>query len=133
MQSIAAKDCILFLWTTAPLLRESLEVLAAWGFTYKSCAVWDKQRIDFELLLIATCGSPGTPPDSLLQPGIYRERAKRGQHYKKPDYFRETIEAYYPSAKRIELFARKASPGWEVWGMKRKRRGVGRKPSEVAP
>ena len=120
--TIAAKDCILFLWTTAPLLRESMEVLPAWGFEYKSCAVWDKQRIgmghyfriDYELLLIATRGSPGTPPDGLLRPAIYRE--KRGQHSKKPEWFRKTIETYYPTAKRIELFAREALPGWASWG-----------------
>jgi N6-adenosine-specific RNA methylase IME4 len=122
VQSIAAKDCILFLWTTAPLLRESLEVVAAWGFQYKSCAVWDKERIGMghyfriqhELLLIATRGSPGTPPDTLLQSSVHRE--KRGRHSKKPEYFRKTIESYYPSAKRIELFAREESPGWAVWG-----------------
>lgn len=122
VQDIAAKDCILFMWTTAPLLAESIEVLAAWGFQYKSCAVWDKERtgmghyfrIQHELLLIATRGSPGTPPDSLLEPSVYRE--KRGKHSKKPEWFRETIERYYPNAKRIELFARKARPGWTVWG-----------------
>jgi N6-adenosine-specific RNA methylase IME4 len=66
---IAAKDCILFLWSTVPLLAESLEVVAAWGFIYKSCAMWDKERIGMghyfriqhELLLVATRGAPGTP------------------------------------------------------------------------
>jgi N6-adenosine-specific RNA methylase IME4 len=119
---IAAKDCILFLWTTAPLLAESLEVVTAWGFQYKTCAIWDKERIGMghyfriqhELLLIATRGSPGTPQDSLLQSSVYREA--RGRHSAKPDHFRKIIESYYPSAKRIELFARQASPGWTVWG-----------------
>jgi N6-adenosine-specific RNA methylase IME4 len=118
----AAKDCILFLWSTAPLLAESLEVVAAWGFEYKSCAIWDKERIGMghyfriqhELLLIATRGSPGTPPDSMLKSSVYREA--RGKHSAKPEHFRKTIESYYPSAKRIELFARKASPGWAAWG-----------------
>jgi hypothetical protein len=66
--SKAAKDCILFLWSTAPLLAESLEVVTAWGFMYKSCAVWDKERIGMghyfriqhEHLLVATRGcAPG--------------------------------------------------------------------------
>ncbi|MEM9151370.1 MAG: MT-A70 family methyltransferase [Cyanobacteria bacterium P01_F01_bin.3] len=38
------EDSILFLWTTAPKLDEGIRVLNAWGFKYKSCAVWDKQK-----------------------------------------------------------------------------------------
>ena len=34
--SIAASDCVLFLWATAPMLPEALEVMAAWGFEYRS-------------------------------------------------------------------------------------------------
>jgi hypothetical protein len=86
---ISAKDCISFLWTTAPILAESLEVVTAWGFQYKSCAVWDKQhigmghyfRVQHELLLVATRGSPGTPQDRLLQSSVYREpRGPRGAY-----------------------------------------------------
>ena len=42
---LAAKDCALFLWITFPCLGEALEVLAAWGFSYKTVAfVWVKQN-----------------------------------------------------------------------------------------
>lgn len=42
---IAAEDCILFLWVTFPLLREGLEVMRAWGFTYKTCGFnWVKKN-----------------------------------------------------------------------------------------
>ncbi|HEY5895585.1 MAG TPA: hypothetical protein VIT91_20380, partial [Chthoniobacterales bacterium] len=30
----AAKDSILFLWATAPLLPEALRVMEAWGYSY---------------------------------------------------------------------------------------------------
>ena len=40
----AADDCVLFLWATAPMLPEALEVMKAWGFTYKSRCVWVKDR-----------------------------------------------------------------------------------------
>ena len=33
---IAEKDCALFLWVTFPCLLEGLEVIKAWGFTYKT-------------------------------------------------------------------------------------------------
>src|SRR5262249_46156584 len=41
----AADDCILFLWATAPMLPQALDVMAAWGFTYKSQFVWAKDKI----------------------------------------------------------------------------------------
>ena len=42
--SIAADDCILFMWTTGPQMSNSIELGKAWGFEYKTIAfVWDKQ------------------------------------------------------------------------------------------
>ena len=35
---IADSDCALFMWATFPMLREALEVIEAWGFTYKTVA-----------------------------------------------------------------------------------------------
>src|SRR6202030_2509029 len=32
----AADDCVLFLWTTDPLLEKAFELVQAWGFTYKT-------------------------------------------------------------------------------------------------
>ncbi len=40
-----ADDSVLFLWATVPTLVEGLGVLEAWGFKYKTQAVWDKQII----------------------------------------------------------------------------------------
>ena len=39
---IAADDCVLFLWATVPMLPQALEVMEAWGFTYKTHFVWEK-------------------------------------------------------------------------------------------
>jgi hypothetical protein len=33
--SIAADDCVLFLWATAPMLPQALSVMDAWGFEYR--------------------------------------------------------------------------------------------------
>src|SRR5689334_2367476 len=35
VRDIAAKDCILFLWTTGCQMKNSIELMNAWGFTYK--------------------------------------------------------------------------------------------------
>lgn len=64
MQVPSAADCILYLWATAPLLPEALRVVSAWGFDYKSCAVWDKEvlgmgywfRGQHEILIVGTKG-----------------------------------------------------------------------------
>src|SRR6185295_17515553 len=40
---IAAKDAVLFLWGCWPMLPQALQVMAGWGFAYKSCAfAWVK-------------------------------------------------------------------------------------------
>jgi hypothetical protein len=62
--SIAAPDCVLFLWATVPMLPQAHEVMAAWGFAYKSNFAWAKNRMGtgfwnrnkHELLLIGTRG-----------------------------------------------------------------------------
>jgi hypothetical protein len=70
VESIAAADCVLFLWATAPMLPHAIEVMEVWGFTYKTCAVWSKDRIGtgywfrnkHEILLVGTRGHVRPPP-----------------------------------------------------------------------
>lgn len=84
--------------------------------------VWDKEiigmgyyaRQQHELLLIATQGSVPVPEPAARVSSVHRER--RSEHSAKPDYFRKTIEQMYPDYPRIELFARTAPEGWDVWG-----------------
>jgi N6-adenosine-specific RNA methylase IME4 len=42
---IAYEDSVLFLWATAPKLAESIQVVEAWGFSYRTCMVWAKDKI----------------------------------------------------------------------------------------
>ena len=40
---LAAADCALFLWATDPMLPQALDLMAAWGFQYKTVAfTWAK-------------------------------------------------------------------------------------------
>jgi len=119
----AADNAVLFLWTPAPLIRQGLEVLEAWGFSYHTNMVWVKDkigmgyyaRIKHELLLIGTKGNGiGTPlPENRPESVIFAERT---EHSKKPDIFYEIIEKMYPKHSKIELFARNKREGWEGWG-----------------
>jgi N6-adenosine-specific RNA methylase IME4 len=115
---IATDDAILFLWTTAPHLRESFEVLAAWGFEYKTNVVWVKHAQGLGFFVrgqhVATrgnipCPLPGNRPASVIE-------APRREHSRKPDEAYELIERMYPELPKIELFARGKRENWAAWG-----------------
>jgi len=122
LDAIALDDCVLFMWATSPKLGEAFDVLKAWGFDYRTCAVWDKQKIGMgyyfrqqhELLLVAVRGQPMTPapadrPSSVLS-------FPRGEHSAKPVEVYELIEAMYPELPKLEMFCRSPRKGWGAWG-----------------
>jgi N6-adenosine-specific RNA methylase IME4 len=124
VQAICTPDAVLYLWATSPKLEEAFKVLRAWGFKYRTCAVWDKKKIGMgyyfrqqhELLLVAIRGELPPPEEAHRVSSVFR--APRGKHSEKPEAVYEFLEAAYPEplAKR-ELFARKQRPGWlPSWG-----------------
>ena len=122
IQSLCTDDAVLFLWATSPKLVEAIQVVAAWGFTYKTCMVWVKDKIGMgyyarqqhELLLIATRGAPPTPAPADRPSSIVN--ATRDAHSAKPTEFYELIERMYPALPKIELFCRSPRDGWSSWG-----------------
>lgn len=128
VSDLAAGDCVLFLWATFPMLKEALEVIDTWGFTYKTVAfTWVKEnrkspglfwglgywtRANAEICLLATRGSPKRQSAAVHQVIL----SPVEQHSKKPDAVRERIVALMGDVTRVELFARQETPGWDVWG-----------------
>lgn len=120
--SIAADDALLYLWATAPKLAECFSVIEAWGFEYRTCFVWVKDKIGMgyharnqhEILLVAKRGAIPPPPVEARASSVIT--AARGEHSEKPIEFYELIERMYPTLPRIELFARAARDGWASWG-----------------
>lgn len=118
----ASDDAILFLWTTSPKLEDSFKVVNAWGFEYKTCAVWDKQKIGMgyyfrqqhEILLVCKKGDIPAP-DPANRPGSVFS-FKRDKHSAKPHEVAEMIEAMYPEFSKLEIFCRSPRDGWDVWG-----------------
>lgn len=114
-------NAVLFLWATSPILPEALDVIRAWGFTYKASFVWDKVKhnmghynsVRHEFLLIAVRGSCQPDVQKLHDSVVSEERT---EHSRKPETFRQIIDEIYPYGKRIELFARKQVEGWESYG-----------------
>lgn len=120
--NIVSDDAILFMWATSPKLREAFQVLEAWGFEYRSSAIWVKNQLGMgyyfrqqhELLLIATRGSMPAPAPADRPRSVFT--SDRTEHSAKPAEFAEFIERMYPTLPRIELFCRSPRHGWDVWG-----------------
>ncbi len=130
VEFIAAPQCVLFLWATSPKLPLAFDVMAAWGFQFKTVAfVWVKSnrlspgwftgmgfytRQNAEFVLLGTRGSPALP------------RKDRGVHQvvddpidihsRKPEEIHRRIDRLF-DGDRIELFARGRVPGWDAWGL----------------
>jgi N6-adenosine-specific RNA methylase IME4 len=119
---MSTDDAILFMWATSPKLAEAMSVLEAWGFTYRSSAVWVKPQLGMgyyfrqqhELLLVATRGSMPAPSPADRPRSVVT--ADRMEHSAKPAEFAEAIERMYPTLPKIELFCRSPREGWAVWG-----------------
>ena len=119
---LATPDAVLFMWTTAPHLQQALQVLAAWGFEYRTHFVWVKDktglgywvRNQHELLLIARRGNLPAPLGANRPPSVIN--APRHEHSRKPDEAYKIIERMYPELPKIELFARGTRKGWHAWG-----------------
>jgi N6-adenosine-specific RNA methylase IME4 len=124
---LAADDCTLFMWAVMPQLQEALDVIKAWGFTYKTVAFnWVKQnrsgdglffgmgywtRANSEVCLLATRGSPVR-----LNADVHQViMSPVAEHSRKPDEAAARIERLVPGP-YIELFARRPRAGWDVFG-----------------
>lgn len=122
LQIPSEKNAVLYMWTTTAKLVQSLEVMKAWGFEYKSSLIWDKLvygmgywfRGQHEFLLVGVKGKFSPPPQPLRIRSVFQE--KRTKHSKKPAKIRELIQAWFPDCSRLELFAREKVEGWDSWG-----------------
>jgi N6-adenosine-specific RNA methylase IME4 len=132
--SWAAADAVLLLWATDPLLPRALEVMAAWGFTYKTVGFyWTKlnrhadlqaqgkraffrgmgfwTRANPELCLLGTRGHPRRRSTAVEKLVV----APRREHSRKPDEVQDRIQTLC-AGPYLELFARASRPGWDGWG-----------------
>lgn len=129
VKKICDKDCACFLWVTDSHLADGVEVLRAWGFEYRTIAfIWLKKTNKGNVYVnvgpwtlksteICILGIKGkmmkykvdTTVRSLIE-------AERTVHSRKPNETRTRIERLFPNTKRIELFARELTEGWDSWG-----------------
>lgn len=123
---LAAIDCALLMWATMPCLPEAFDLMAAWGFTYKTTAfTWVKQNRDgspctglghytrgnADLCLLGTRGQVRRQARNVSSVILSRRR----EHSRKPDEQYERIMRLF-NGPYLEIFARQQWPGWDVWG-----------------
>ena len=124
---LAEENAHLHLWTTNAFLRESFDVIEAWGFRFKSCLIWVKDeigmgnywRVSHEFLLLGVRGQL-TFRDRTVRSWI---QARRTSHSRKPGLVRALVETVSPGP-YLELYAREELPNsaWTVYGNQIERR-----------
>lgn len=123
------KDAACFMWVTDSHLDEAIEIFKAWGFKYKTVAFnWVKTTSkgnycknvapwtmkSSEICLLGTKGAMTKYKQvNNIEALVFAERTK---HSKKPEEVRRRIELLFGDIPRLELFARKESKGWDVFG-----------------
>ena len=146
IDDIAADDCILVMWWVGSMPQEALDVVKSWGFTIKTMSgfVWNKLTVNnnsmfgmgfwtrqgSESAIIAIKGKPKVASRSVRAVGNYDTASLDDllgftvfsgaypvlQHSEKPNKFREACVELAGDVPRIELFSRKRTKGWAVWG-----------------
>jgi N6-adenosine-specific RNA methylase IME4 len=128
VKDVTADQAHLYLWVPNALLQEGLEVMKAWGFTYKTNIIWHKIRKDggpdgrgvgfyfrntTEMVLFGVKGHLRTFTPGRRQVNIIKTRKR--EHSRKPDELYQLIEACSPDP-YLELFARGNRRKWIQWG-----------------
>lgn len=141
VKDLASKNCVLLLWVIDTHLEMALDVIRAWGFTYKTkgfnwvktnrdgspftgMGFWTRANPEDCLLginfnedcLLATTGSPKRVAKNVRRLIM----TPRREHSRKPDEVRESIEQLLDGP-YVELFARSSKEGWDTWGNQRSR------------
>lgn len=126
VNQLAAKDCALLMWATAPMLPDAIDLMRAWGFTFKSAGAWAKQsstgqkwafgtgycfRSAAEFFLLGTIGKPKIKSRSVRNLIVAPVR----EHSRKPVDQYEMAEQLFDGP-HVELFSRTGRPGWQSWG-----------------
>jgi N6-adenosine-specific RNA methylase IME4 len=125
----AEPDAHLYMWTTSAHLPHAFDVMAAWGFQYKTYLVWVKPQIGMgnyfrtctELIMFGVRGAMRTQTRDTRN----WFEAPRQRHSAKPPQFHQLVMAASPG-EYLELFTRCRKPhgcqcskclyGWATYG-----------------
>lgn len=120
--NLADESSHLYVWTVNRFVRDTYDVVEAWGFTPAMLLTWCKTPMGIgpgrqyasttEFVLFAWRGPQEREPKRI-------ERNwwnwPRSGHSEKPDAFQDVVESVSPGP-YLELFARRQRLGWHTWG-----------------
>lgn len=136
------EGCLVALWTPTTMTVHGLEALKAWGFTFKQEFIWVKikknalqtetdmnrmtriglgrifRQVHEKALIGIRNKVPGKSVYKLLQDRSQRSVAfdLNRSHSTKPPTLQDRLDIMFPTAKRLEMFARRNRPGWTSIG-----------------
>ena len=126
--SIAADDCVLWLWATAPMCwRTRFSVMAAWGFDYQAQTMsgtrgvtgtgyWNRNAAR---TFAGSVSKAKSQHQHQARSDRRLSRRRVEEHSAKPQMFLEMIEQYFPTLPKIELNRRApAREGWSCLGQR---------------
>ncbi len=140
VQTVMADSAVCCLWTPATHLAEGLGVLKSWGFIHKQVWVWIKTtkkrrvledgtphlafgmgrlaRNASEYILVGVRGDKPGDLYSQVQDHSIRNVffAPATPHSVKPECVQDALDLMFPSAPKLEMFARRQRPGWTCIG-----------------
>lgn len=122
---VSGESSILFLWTIDKYLFEAQQIAEELGYKLHARMIWDKVtgipaaftvRYGHEYLLYMYKGKlmPVATEERGKIHTVFREQVKK--HSQKPEISFEIINRLYPSAKKLELYARTERDGYDSWG-----------------
>ncbi len=115
------KDGFAFLWTTQKYLPKALEIIEGWDLTHRFTMVWHKPggiqiynypQFNAEFIVVGTKGNPKFLDTKKFNTAFH---APRAGHSVKPKEFYELLTRICPPP-RVDLFSRRAIPGFDTWG-----------------
>lgn len=135
IKAVAAPDCAIFMWTTAPLLMETVDMIKAWRVRYVTKAFsWVKTYASGGIFFgIGSYTASNTEDVWLLSNGTPKRKAKdvsqvvptlikqdamvasMADHSAKPEEMQDRIERLL-SGPYLEIFARRRRHGWTCIG-----------------
>ena len=130
---VCEEQAHLYLWIPTAMIQDGLDVMQAWGFTFKTIFYWEKVRKDgqpdgrgvgfyfrnvIEPCLFGVKTRRKSDTYRTLAPGrsqVNVIRTLKREHSRKPDEMVDVIEKC-SEGPYLELFGRGVRPGWDVWG-----------------
>ena len=119
MAELAARDCVLWLWATAPMIDQQIALCGRWGFTFKTAGHWSKKTVNGKIAkghgyylqhAKETCliGVKGDMTAKIRR-GVAKDvifSDRRGQS-QKPEEVYEYINQLVPNGHYLEIFGRR--------------------------